>query len=132
MGHPELHQWRSRFKVLLFLFCLSLCCTLDVSGGILRIWRIGTFSKKINCVDLNTFLCHWLRTGYVPCPKLREILLQHLQKFVILLNKKTLHMPYYVFTSVDDCKLISYTLALLQCAPLQIHSPIQIRKDYGI
>lgn len=37
-----------------------------------------------------------------------------------MLNKKTLYMPYYVFTSVDDCKLVLYSLALLQCAPFQL------------
>lgn len=33
-------------------------------------------------------------------------------------------MPDYVSISVDDYKLVLYTLALLQRAPLQIHSLI--------
>lgn len=40
------------------------------------------------------------------------------------LDKKSLNMHYNVSASMDECKLILYLLAVLQYAPLQIHSLI--------
>lgn len=46
------------------------------------------------------------------------------------LDKKSLNMHYNVSASMDECKLILYILAVLQYAPLRIHSLIEIREGF--